>query len=107
MQYRAKLFGGVESGFVGSSKAEKDASKAHQEVYEKALSLVVSKNKDVFGLDKDTDGKTMSAATKADYGNTNIGKGCLLAASWLKPAPRAWWSAAAWVGTCTAILPPA
>jgi hypothetical protein len=79
MMSRASMFGAIESGFQGTSKAEKDAAKAHQEVYEKALSLVVSKNKEVFGLDKDTDGKTIDAKVKADYGNTTIGKGCLLA----------------------------
>ena len=79
MERRANLFSRLESGFDGSSKAEKDASRAHQEVYEKALSLVVSKNKEVFGLDKDTGGKTLDAKLKADYGNTTVGKGCLLA----------------------------
>jgi uncharacterized protein (DUF1501 family) len=79
MERRASLFGRLESGFQTSTKAEKDAAKAHQEVYEKALSLVVSKNKEVFGLDKDTDGKTMSKSLSDAYGNTTVGKGCLLA----------------------------
>ena len=52
---------------------------AHQEVDEEAFNLVVSKNKDVFGLDKDTDGKAMDAKLKAEYGNTTVGRGCLLA----------------------------
>ena len=60
MARRADLFGKLESGFVTSTKAEKDAAKQHQEIYDKALSLVVSKNKEVFGLDKDTDGKSMN-----------------------------------------------
>jgi hypothetical protein len=79
MERRANLFGRLEEGFQGSTKADKDAARAHQEVYEKAISLVVSKNKEVFGLDKDTDGKTMSTKLTADYGNTPVGKGCLLA----------------------------
>ncbi len=79
MSSRANLFGRLETGFQANTKAEKDAARAHAEVYEKALGLVVSKNKEVFGLDNDTDGKTMSAKLKADYGNTTVGKGCLLA----------------------------
>ena len=42
MERRANLFGRLESGFLANTKAEKDAAKAHQEVYEKALSLVNS-----------------------------------------------------------------
>jgi len=79
MDRRANLFGRLESGFQGSTHAEKDAAKAHQEVYEKALSLVVSKNKDVFSLDKDVDGKAIPAGLKSSYGNTAVGNGCLLA----------------------------
>src|SRR5205814_8021220 len=39
MERRANLFGRLESGFLANTKAEKDAAKAHQEVYEKAVSL--------------------------------------------------------------------
>jgi len=79
MERRASMFGKLEAGFQGSTKAEKDAAKAHQEIYEKALSLVVSKNKDVFGLDKDTDGKPMSKSVADSYGNSAVGRGALLA----------------------------
>jgi hypothetical protein len=79
MERRANLFGKIEAGFQGSTKAEKDAAKAHQEIYDKALSLVVSKNKDVFGLEKDSDGKAMSKSLADAYGNSAVGKGCLLA----------------------------
>ena len=79
MERRANLFGKLEAGFMGSTKAEKDAAKAHQEIYDKALSLVVSKNKEVFGLDKDTDGKAMSKSLADSYGNSQVGRGCLLA----------------------------
>jgi len=79
MQRRAEMFEKLESGFETSTKSDKDAARAHAEVYEKALSLVVSKNKDVFGLDKDTDGKTIAKSALDAYGNTTVGKGCLLA----------------------------
>ncbi|MCE9532401.1 MAG: DUF1501 domain-containing protein [Planctomycetes bacterium] len=84
MERRAGLFGRLEAGFQGSTKAEKDAARAHQEVYEKALSLVVSKNKDVFGLANDTGGKPMSTKLSDSYGATGtgasaVGRGALLA----------------------------
>ena len=79
MQTRANLVGRLESGFQASTRAEKDAAKAHQEIYDKALSLVVSKNKDVFGLEKDSDGKAMGKSLADSYGNSAVGKGCLLA----------------------------
>jgi len=79
MERRASLFGRLEAGFQASTKSDKDAAKAHSEVYEKALSLVVSKNKEVFGIDKDTDGKAISKSLLDSYGNTTVGKGCLLA----------------------------
>lgn len=71
MERRANLFGRLESGFVASTKGEKDSAKAHQEVYEKALSLVVSKNKDVFTIGNDP--------MLSKYGQTQVGRGCLLA----------------------------
>ena len=39
----------------------------------------MSKNKEVFGLEKDTDGKTMNKKLSDDYGATPVGRGCLLA----------------------------
>jgi len=84
MVRRSKLFEHLESGFMTSTKAEKDAARAHMEVYEKALSLVVSKNKEVFSLANDSDGKSMSTKLSDSYGatgtgNSAVGKGCLLA----------------------------
>ncbi|MEZ6139257.1 MAG: DUF1501 domain-containing protein [Zavarzinella sp.] len=73
MNRRGDLFGRLESGFQGSTGSARDAAKSHQEVYEKALSLVVSKNKDVFTLDKEP------AALKTEYGMGNFGQACLLA----------------------------
>ena len=69
---RGDLFSRIEGGFQKSTGSERDAAKAHQEVYDKALSLVISKNKDVFALDKEP------AALKAEYG-MGFGQGCLLA----------------------------
>ncbi len=71
MERRANIFGRIESGFLANTKAEKDAAKAHQEVYEKALSLVVSKNKKVFEIGNDP--------MLSKYGNTAVGRGALLA----------------------------
>jgi len=84
MARRANLFDALEGSFQGSTKAEKDAARAHAEVYEKALSLVVSKNKDVFSLTNDTDGKPMSAKLMESYGAAGtgaaaVGRGTLLA----------------------------
>jgi len=72
MERRASIFSRLEEGFQNSTKVDKDAAKAHQEVYEKALSLVVSKNKDVFTIGA-------NEPMAAEYGTSAIGKGCLLA----------------------------
>ena len=77
MQRRGDLFSRLESGFTRSTGSERDAAKAHQEVYDKALSLIISKNKEVFGLEKDVDGKAIKL--KTEYGTGNFGQGCLLA----------------------------
>ena len=77
MNRRGDLFSRLEGGFQKSTGSERDAAKAHQEVYDKALSLVISKNKDVFSLDKDADGKTIKL--KTEYGMGPFGQGCLLA----------------------------
>lgn len=77
MQRRGDLLSRLESGFAKSTGSERDAAKAHQEVYDKALGLVVSKNKEVFKLDKDVDGKPIRFA--AEYGTGPFGRGCMLA----------------------------
>ena len=77
MQRRGDLFSRLEGGFQKSTGSERDAARAHQEVYDKALSLIISKNKEVFGLEKDVDGKPIRL--KAEYGTDPFGQGCLLA----------------------------
>ena len=84
---RAAIFGQLEGGLVqhgSDKKAVMDAAQAHKEVYEKALSLVVSSRKEVFNLDKEIDGKPIDAKLKEEYGAAgpganNFGRGCLLA----------------------------
>lgn len=77
MARRGDLFGRLEAGFQKSTGSERDAAKAHQEVYDKALSLVVSKNKEVFALDKEIGGGALKL--KTEYGMGAFGQGCLLA----------------------------
>ena len=83
MARRAALFGRLEGGFT--SGAQMDAARAHREVYEKALNMVVSSRKEVFNLDTEVDGKTkIDPKLKEEYGATGpgasaFGRGCLLA----------------------------
>ena len=83
MARRAALFNKVEDGFT--TNVPMDAAKAHKEVYEKALSLVVSQRKEVFNLEKEVDGKPIPQTLKDEYGAGNgqgangFGRGCLLA----------------------------
>ncbi|MBO0699421.1 MAG: DUF1501 domain-containing protein [Zavarzinella sp.] len=77
MQRRGDLFSRLESGFQKSTGSERDAAKAHQDVYDKALGLIISKNKEVFALEKDVDGKPIKM--KTEYGTGPFGQGCLLA----------------------------
>ena len=81
-----------------------DAARAHKEVYEKALNLVVSTRKEVFNLEKDVDGKPIDAKLKEEYGTAgsarHFGRGASWPASWSKPAPPRSRSASA-AGTCT------
>jgi hypothetical protein len=51
-----------------------EAAKAHNEIYQKAFSLVVSERRNVFSLDSADDRKTL-----VKYGETGFGRGCLLA----------------------------
>lgn len=78
---RAAIFERLEGGLVqqDGKKPLMDAAQAHKEVYEKALSLVVSTRKEVFNLDKEIDGKPIDAKLKEEYGNTGFGRSCLLA----------------------------
>ncbi|AMV24871.1 hypothetical protein VT84_10770 [Gemmata sp. SH-PL17] len=83
---RAAIFERLEGGLVQHSdkKPVMDAAQAHKEVYEKALSLVVSTRKEVFNLEKEIDGKTIDTKLKEEYGAAgtganNFGRGCLLA----------------------------
>ena len=74
---RAALFQKLEGGFT--TNVPMDAARAHKEVYEKALSLVVSSRREVFELKNDTDGKPMNPKLLDEYGNSGFGRGCLLA----------------------------
>ena len=84
---RAAIFDKLEGGLVQTGTDKKpimDAAQAHKEVYEKALSLVVSQRKEVFNLEKEVDGKPIDAKLKEEYGAAgtganNFGRGCLLA----------------------------
>ncbi len=82
MARRAALFQKLEGGF--NTNVQLDAARAHKEVYEKALNLVVSNRKEVFNLEKEIDGKPIPMALKEEYGAAgtganNFGRGCLLA----------------------------
>jgi hypothetical protein len=89
MLRRAAIFNSLESGLVqtgADKKAVMDAARAHQEVYEKALSLVVSSRKEVFNLETELDGKTkIDTKLKDEYGagtgagSSAFGRSCLLA----------------------------
>jgi hypothetical protein len=81
---RQRLFYDVENGFMNTrleterTSAEErakfaDASKAHKELYQKAFSLVASKDGDVFSF------KGENQATVDLYGNGAFGKSALLA----------------------------
>jgi uncharacterized protein (DUF1501 family) len=84
---RAAIFEKLEGGLVQTGSDKKplmDAAQAHKEVYEKAISLVVSQRKEVFNLEKEIDGKVIDAKLKEEYGAAgtganNFGRGCLLA----------------------------
>jgi len=83
MVRRAALFNRLESGLT--TGAQMDAARAHREVYEKAMNLVVSTRKEVFNLDKEIDGKPIDQKLKDEYGagtgmgGGNFGRACLLA----------------------------
>ncbi|MBN9117623.1 MAG: DUF1501 domain-containing protein [Planctomycetes bacterium] len=87
MLRRAAIFNQLENGLVqtgSDKKAVMDAAQAHREVYEKALSLVVSTRKEVFNLDKEVDGKPIDPKLKEEYGAagqgaSGFGRSCLLA----------------------------
>ncbi|HJZ53661.1 MAG TPA: DUF1501 domain-containing protein [Gemmataceae bacterium] len=82
MARRAAIFQRLEGGF--NTNVQMDAARAHKEVYEKALNLVVSQRKEVFNLEKEIDGKPIDPKLKEEYGAagqgaTSFGRGCLLA----------------------------
>jgi uncharacterized protein (DUF1501 family) len=69
---RAALFNSLEASFT--SGVPMDAAKAHKEVYEKALNMVVSTRKNVFNLDTEVDGRTpIPMALKEEYGAAGQG----------------------------------
>ncbi len=65
MARRAALFNRLEGGF--SSGAPMDSARAHREVYEKAMAMVVSTRKEVFNLDREP------TALKEEYGAAGTG----------------------------------
>jgi hypothetical protein len=77
MSRRASLFKVLEDDFnkdlKGDQKSPLAAAKAHSDIYDKAMSLVVSKRKEIFNFDKEP------KSLVEEYGNNNFGKGCLLA----------------------------
>lgn len=77
MARRAALFQRLEGGLV--TNVPMDAARAHKEVYDKAMNLVVSSRKEVFTLDNEIDGKPISTKLKEEYGTGQFGRGCLLA----------------------------
>jgi hypothetical protein len=79
MTRRASLFEGLEKGFseatvTGKGTGVLPAAQAHSDIYGKAMSLVVSKRKEVFQIDP-----TKDKALIEEYGNNGFGKGCLMA----------------------------
>ncbi len=79
---RQRLFYDLENGFMGAQaehmKGDErakfaDASKAHKEIYQKAFSLVVSKDGDVFSF------KGEPQRVLDEYGTSQFGRSCLLA----------------------------
>jgi len=70
---RAALFNRLEGGFT--TGAPMDAARSHREVYERALSMVVSTRRDVFSLDREADGRPISPALKEEYGAAGQGGG--------------------------------
>ena len=76
MQRRAALFQRLEGGLT--TNVQMDAARAHKEVYEKAMNLVVSSRKEVFSLAKE-DPKLMEEYGAAGTGANAFGRGCILA----------------------------
>jgi hypothetical protein len=80
MARRAALFDTLEGndskhkGLGLKTNVSADAVQAHKDVYKKALDLVVSSRKEVFQFNGSKD-----QADLARYGNTDFGRGCLLA----------------------------
>jgi hypothetical protein len=79
---RQRFFYDLEDNFMGAQAEHltqqdrnkfADASKAHKEIYQKAFSLVASKDGDVFSF------KGESQRTLSDYGNSQFGRSALLA----------------------------
>ena len=76
MARRAALFQRLEGGLT--TNVSMDAARAHKEVYEKAMNLVVSSRKEVFSLAKE-DPKLMEEYGAAGTGANAFGRGCILA----------------------------
>ncbi len=68
---RLSMLSVVENNFIGTNRG--DSPKAHRDVYEKAVNLMISPQMDAFKVSKE-DPKVLEA-----YGNNNFGKGLLMA----------------------------
>jgi hypothetical protein len=72
MARRQEMFKVLETDFVKSHGKAAEAAKNHQDIYDKAFSLVVGSASQAFKLDN-------KPGDLERYGNNNFGKGCLLA----------------------------
>ena len=83
-----------------------DAARAHKEVYEKALNLVVSTRKEVFNLDKEIDGKPIDTKLKEEYGNDGFGRAAPAGPQAGRGRHRRASRSPSAAGTCTTTLTP-
>jgi hypothetical protein len=72
MLRRQEMFKTLETDFVKAHGKAAEAAKNHQDIYDKAFSLVVGTASQAFKLDN-------KPGEVERYGNNNFGKGCLLA----------------------------
>lgn len=71
MERRKALYDALQDGL--KTNVAGDSAQAHKDVYDKAMNLVTSSRKEVFNLASEPQ------ALREEYGNSNFGRGCLLA----------------------------
>jgi hypothetical protein len=71
LRQRLAMLDVVETGFIQSQRGE--APQAHKDVYQKAVNLMTSEQMRAFRIDQE------SAQTREAYGNSNFGRGLLMA----------------------------